>query len=480
MTSRWLIGVSVLAVVAACATNPVTGRRQVSLMSEAQEAATGRDADGQVRQEMGIYDDPALVAYVQDIGRRLAARSHRPTLEWHFSIVDEAAVNAFALPGGYIYLTRGILAYLNDEAELAGVLGHEIGHVTARHAAQQYTRAMGGTLGLLGLGIFVPAARPFGQIGEQALGVLFLKYGRDDELQADDLGAEYAAKTGYDPGAVPEFLATLGRIEEASDSRGMPNWLSTHPQAADRVTKIQQTVAALQAGGAGTTRSRDTYLQQVDRVVVGDNPRHGIVRGSEFLHPDLRFRLRFPDGWDITNGRQQVVAKQPGAERYMLLQSAPKTAGRTLDAVAVRTMSAAGFEAVDGGDTTIGGRAAYVGTWRGQAQSAGDTVARAAFIALGPEIYMLVGLAPAPVFGRAEPAFAATIASFREMSAAEAGEIRPNRLALYTARPGDTWQGIAERASRGVVKPTTLAIMNGHPTDEPPRSGERLKIVVGG
>ena len=480
MTPRWLIGAAALAVVAACATNPVTGRREVSLMSEAQETAAGRDADGQVRQEMGIYDDPALVAYVQDIGRRLAAHSHRPTLEWHFSIVDEAAVNAFALPGGYIYLTRGILAYLDDEAELAGVLGHEIGHVTARHAAQQYTRAMGGTLGLLGLGLFVPAARPFGQIGEQALGVLFLKYGRDDELQADDLGARYAAQTGYDPGAVPEFLATLGRIEEASDSRGVPNWLSTHPQAVDRVTKIQQTVTALQAGGAGTTRSRDAYLQHVDRVVVGDNPRQGIVRGSEFLHPDLRFRLRFPDGWDITNGRQQVVARQAGADRYMLLQSAPKTAGRTLDVMAVRTMGAAGFELVDGGDATIDGRAAYIGTWRGQTQSIGDTGARAAFIAVGPEIYMLVGLAPAQAFTGVEPTFTATIASFREMSVSEAGGIRPNRLALYTAQPGDTWQGIAERVSHGVVKPATLAIMNGHPTNEPPRSGERLKIVVGG
>ncbi len=153
----------------ACATNPVTGKRELSLLSEAQEIAIGQQSDAEVRRDMGVYDDPELQRYVSDIGDRLAKLSHRPHLPWQFTVVDHPAINAFALPGGYIYITRGILPYLDDEAELAGVLGHEIAHVTARHAAQQYTRATGGTLGLIALGIFVPATQPFGDLASMGL-----------------------------------------------------------------------------------------------------------------------------------------------------------------------------------------------------------------------------------------------------------------------------------------------------------------------
>ena len=190
----------VLLLAAACATNPVTGEREFVLMSEAQELALGQQADGDIQRDMGVYDDPALQEYIQDVGLSLAAVSHRPDLPWQFTVIDSPAVNAFALPGGYIYLTRGIIAYLGDEAELAGVLGHEIGHVTARHAVQSYTRAGGAQLGLVLGQVFVPQMRsnPYGLpgLGDAAgsgLGLLFLRFGRDDEIQADRLGAEYAS-----------------------------------------------------------------------------------------------------------------------------------------------------------------------------------------------------------------------------------------------------------------------------------------------
>ena len=179
---------------AACATNPVTGRREITLMSEAQEIALGKESDAQIRQEMGVYDD-ADAAALRQRHRPAAGQvvASGPNLPWQFTVVDQPAINAFALPGGFIYLTRGILPFLDDEAELAGVLGHEIGHVTARHAAQQYTRAVGGSWPGA-LGVFVPAARPFGEASQQAMGLLFLKFGRDDELQSDQLGAGYAAR----------------------------------------------------------------------------------------------------------------------------------------------------------------------------------------------------------------------------------------------------------------------------------------------
>src|SRR5262245_58913451 len=171
-------------------------------MSEAQEIALGKESDAQIRAEMGVYADPALQQYVNGIGLRLAKDSERPTLPWQLTVVDQAAINAFALPGGFIYITRGILPFLANEAERAGVLGHEVGHVTARHAARQYTRAIGGELGLGALGVFVPAARPFGQASEQVLGLLFLKYGRDDELQSDQLVARYESLESWDPAGV--------------------------------------------------------------------------------------------------------------------------------------------------------------------------------------------------------------------------------------------------------------------------------------
>jgi predicted Zn-dependent protease len=262
-------------------------------MSEAQEIQIGQEMDQQVRQEMGLYDDRELQSYVADIGLRLAKNSHRPHLPWHFAIVDVPAVNAFALPGGYIYLTRGILAYLGSEAEMAGVLGHEIAHVTARHAVQAYSRATGAQLGLIFAGIFVPQTRPFGQLAEGALGLLFLKYGREDELESDRLGAEYAAKTGWTPRAVPEFLATLARLSEATDRRGVPNWLSTHPMPEDRVARIDDVVKKLEASspGGGFAVREDEYLRRIDGIVFGDNPREGIVRGRQFLHPEMRFAM---------------------------------------------------------------------------------------------------------------------------------------------------------------------------------------------
>jgi predicted Zn-dependent protease len=469
-----------LAVAAGCATNPVTGKRELSLMSEAQEIQIGQQQDVEVRREMGVYNDRALQEYVTTLGMKLAQVSERPNLPWHFTVVDVPAINAFALPGGYIYITRGILPFLDDEAQLAGVLGHEIGHVTARHAAQQYSRATGAQLGLILGSIFVPQTRPFAQLGESGLGLLFLKYGRDDEEQADMLGVKYASTAGWDPAGVPRMLTTLARIEEASDNKGVPNWLSTHPAPADRVQKVQSAVQQAEAGAGRLTTDRDAYLRRIDGLVYGDNPDQGVVRGASFLHAGLRFAIDFPTGWEITNGQTQVVAKEPGADALMLLQLVQQAAGRSLQEVALRSMDSAGFRAASGGRTTINGLEAFVGTYQGSLQDLGRVTVRAAHIALDREVLFVAGIAPQPTYDRSEPAFVKSINSFRPLSRTEAESVRPNRIDLYTAREGDTWQSIAERAGRGVIKASTLAIMNGHSVNDQPRPGERLKIVVAG
>lgn len=480
MKLRHIVPVAILALVAACATNPVTGRRQLTLMSEAQEISIAQEADPQIKEEMGVYNDPALQDYVSEIGHRMAKISERPQLPWRFTVVDVPAVNAFAVPGGGIYITRGIMPFLDSEAELAGVIGHEIGHVTARHSAQQYTRQVTGQIGLLALGIFVPAARPFGEVSGQALGALFLKYGRDHELQADELGARYESTVGWDPAGVPAFLSTLGRLDEAAgDRRGVPNWLSTHPDPLSRVKDIQPTVAQLKAAGTDLATNRDALMRRIDGMLYGDNPEQGLARGSAFLHPGLRFRIDFPDQWEIANSPQEVVAKAPGADIFMILQLVERPQGRNIQEIALQSMGEAGFRASQGERASINGLDGFVGVYQGQIEGLGAVVTRAAHIMYDGKVYVVAGLVPAGAFQQADRAFLASIRSFRRLSAAEAEDIRPDRVDLYVVRGGDTWQSIAER-SGGAVKPATLAIMNNAQPGSPPQPGTRIKIVVRG
>jgi predicted Zn-dependent protease len=465
---------------AACATNPATGKRQVNLMSEAQEVSMGQEADAQVKKEMGVYSDANVQEYVSGIGMKLAKASERPNLPWHYTVADTPAVNAFALPGGYIYITRGILPFLNDEAQLAGVLGHETGHVTARHAAQQYTRSVGGTIGLVALGIFVPGAAQFGGLAEQGLGVLFLKYGRGDELQADQLGARYAARGSWDPAAVPEMLTTLGRLDEASgQSKGVPNWLETHPDPLTRVKDIQASVQQLSAGRTDLQRNQEALFRAVDGLIYGDNPEQGIVRGTAFLHPPLRFRIDFPNSWDIENTPEQVVAKAPGADIYMLLEQVEMPRGTGVENIARSEMQGAGFRIASGSRQQINGLDAFIGLYQGSLQGLGDVMMRAAHIVHNGNVYLVAGFSAPAAFESADSAFLSSIRSFKPLSAGEAEAVRPNRVDIYVVRQGDSWQSIAER-SGGVVKPTTLAIMNGAEPTSQPVAGRRIKIVVAG
>ncbi len=479
---RALVPLAAAAALTACATNPATGEKEISLMSEAQEIELGQQMDGQVRREMGVYDAPGLQSYVEGVGLKLAHASERPNLPWHFTVVDVPAVNAFALPGGYIYITRGILPFLDNEAQLAGVLGHEVGHVTARHAAQQYTKATGAGLGLALLGIFVPQAQPFEGVAQQALGVLFLKYGRDDELQADRLGVQYAAGAGWNPSGVASMLTTLERLDEASGSRkGVPNWLSTHPAPADRVAQIQPAIRQARAAMKGQpfVSDRADYLEHVDGIIYGDSPSQGIVRGNRFLHPALHFAVAFPQDWDIENTQSQVVAKAPERNDFMLLQLVQNPSG-SVDQIARTAMASAGFRQVNGEGTRIHGMDAYVGTYQGTMQNLGNVTVLAAHIVHDRNVYVLAGLAPPNDFQSVRGAFEQSIRSFEGLSRDEAAAIRPNRVDIYTARGGDTWQSIAERAGDGTVKPSTLAIMNDSEPARQPRPGDRLKVIVAG
>jgi predicted Zn-dependent protease len=461
-----------------CATNPVTGKREFNLMSESQEIALGQEMDPQVRRELGEYRNAELQRYVSDVASQLARHSERPNLPWAFAIVDSPVVNAFALPGGYVYVTRGLLAHLNDEAELAGVLGHEIGHVTARHAAQQYSKATGAQIGLTLGSIFFPEARPATEAAGVGLSLLFLKYGRDAELEADRLGATYAAANEWNPEGVRDLLSTLGRLGEERGKRGVPGYLLTHPEPEVRVAQIGDTIAKLEASYPNAQRvDRDDYLRRIDGLLFGDDPREGVVRGSELLHPVLRFAMRFPEGWQIDNGKERVVAKSPDADVYMLLDLV-QAQGSNIEDVAMRDMSRTGFRPMQGGVTTINGLTAFVGTYTGRMQQLGEIVARVAHVAVDRNVFRVAGIAPAGLYDRADDSFTRAVRSFRELSPSEASNIRPNAIALYTVRSGETWQSIAKGPSGGNVDAQRLATLNGLSANEQPRAGDRIKIVV--
>lgn len=466
-----------LALAVGCASNPVSGKREVSLMSEAEEIAIGRQGDAEIRREMGVYHDEDLQRYVNDIGQRLAAVSHRPNLPWTFTVVDIPVVNAFALPGGFVYVTRGLLAHLGDESELAGVLGHEVGHVTARHASQQYTRSATGSLGVLLASIFVPGVAPFSDVASIGIGTLFLKYGRDDELESDRLGVEYAAKAGWDPESVPRFLTTLSRLD-AMSARGFPTWLSTHPDPGSRVTKAAPIAAAHVAGEHA--RNRDDYLRHIDGLAFGDDPTEGVVQANRFLHPDLRIALDFPEGWDVQNSSDQVVAQLEGEKTLMLMRTADQARGSSLADGAKRHMRGLGFTLQQGAEEQVGGLDAFVGVYTGKARQVGPVRVRAAHVTVGRQVYLVAGVAPDGEFDGADTEFAATLRSFRQLSGGEAAALRANRVALYTSKAGDSWQSIAQRAGRGLVSASRLALMNGFAVNVQPPAGTRLKIVAEG
>jgi predicted Zn-dependent protease len=334
-------------------------------------------------------------------------------------------------------------------------------------------------VGLFATAILAPGGQAIAQGGGAGLGLLLLRNSRDDEAQADGLGVRYTSRAGWDPAGIPRMLTTLGRIEETSDSKGVPNWLQTHPQPEDRVQRVQVAVREAEGTAQKFTTDHDGYLKHITGIVWGDSPDQGIVRGSSFLHKGLRIAFDFPAGWSIENGQAQVAAKEPGGRSMIILEPIRRPLGRTIEDTAIISMQNAGFRHVEGGRTTVNGLEAYLGTYVGALQSVGRVQMRVLHVRNERSVYLVAGIAPIDGYPNVSGTFAKSLESFRGMSAADAERLTPNRIALYTARQGDTWQSIAERQSKGIIKATTLAIMNGHPVNDQPPPGERLKIVVG-
>ncbi len=316
-----------LTIVSGCSVNPVTGSSDLVLMSEDQEIALGRRGHQEILKKYREYNDVELSKYVQKVGERIAANSHRSDLVYRFTVLDSPEVNAFALPGGYIYVTRGILAYFNSEAELAAVLGHEIGHVTARHSVKQHSAQ---TFSSIASAVLAAGTGVRG-VGDAAnfLGTALVRgYGREHELEADRLGAAYLARTGYRPEAMLDVIRLLKNQEtfekelakaENRKPRIYHGLFSTHP---DNDTRLQSVVResrrAVQSAGSIPDR-RKIYLSQIDGMTYGDSQDQGILRGSSFYHRSLDFSLTFPANWSIKNQPNRIIAWSPKREGVLVL-----------------------------------------------------------------------------------------------------------------------------------------------------------------
>ncbi len=464
----------------ACVKNPVTGKRQLVMLSEGQEIAIGQESHEEVLAQFGRVEDDALQEYFSGIGRELARSSHRPNLPWNFVVVDSPVVNAFAVPGGYVYLTRGILEHMNNEAELAAVLGHEIGHITARHSVTQISQGQLMNLGL-GLGsIFSTRFQQVGGLAQMGLEVLMLKFSRDHEREADQLGLEYMAKCGYDPEQMSRFFQVFNDMSESSEG-AVPNWLSTHPSPPDRIQRTSQEGARLKRAAAGQSfkLNAGTFMPRLEKLAYGDNPREGFVDNGRFVHPELRFQFDIPVGWQVENTKSAVLVAEPQGGAVIQLSLASSAAGQSPSMIGRTIGNQDGTQMVSGRDEKINGKTAFTGIYRLQSDS-GILAATAAFIGHGSHIYQLVGFAPESGFSQYRRSMESALRSFRDLTDSRLLSVQPDRIKLVQARSGDTLRKLAQSMNQTRISLEDLAKLNRLSPDQALKAGTWVKLVQPG
>ncbi len=457
-----------------CAINPATGKNQLMLVSEDQGIAMGRQADTAIIASIGLYPDPALQSYVQQLGAKLAATSERPGLPWTFRVVDDPAVNAFAVPGGFVYVTRGILTHLTDEAELASVMGHEIGHVTARHSAAEMSKQQ-----LIGAGLALGSmasqtVAQYAGAASQALGLLYLKYSRDDESQADQLGLRYMTRANFDPRRMPDVFRMLDQLSAAEGGGQLPTWLASHPSPGNRVAAITAQIAALPQDFSGTVVNGDAYLRRLDGQVFGDDPREGYFQGSRFLHPALRFQLVLPEGWTTQNGKQAVIAVSPGQDGVVEVAGAQEASA---DAAARTFLAQQGITAGAPSRATIHGLATVSAPF-GAETSSGTIRGMALFVEYRGGVYGLIGYAPDARWPAYQAVVESALHSFQPLTDPAALNAQPQRVQIVKLASRTTIAALAAQRP-SPVSAATLALINQVALDTPLQAGRLVKWVVG-
>lgn len=458
-----------------CAVNPVTGKKQIVLMSEAQELAMGQEADPQIIAQYGLYEDKALQDFITQKGKALAAISHRPELDYKFRIVDSEILNAFAVPGGYVYFTRGIMASFNNEAQFTGVLGHEIGHITARHSVVQQRNAMLGQVGLIAGMVISPKLGEFAQEASQGLGLLFLKFGRDDERQADELGAEYSSKINYDAQQMADFFTTLERNSAQSGNEALPDFLSSHPNPGSRNVTVKKLAKEWQTKLNLTDPivNRNTYLKRIDGIIYGEDPKQGFVENSAFYHPVLKLQFQIPAGWQHQNSPQTFQMAPKDGKAMMMLTMAP---AKTLQEAASAVLQQNNLTVVESRETTVNGLPAITMV-ADQQQEQGTLRTLSYLIQYGGNIYALMGISNATDFNTYSQYFSNTMQSFKQLTDASKLNKKPQRVRVKTVKTASTLEQAFKTFNVPAKTYEQIAILNGMHLKDKLAAGTMIKVV---
>lgn len=457
-----------------CAVNPVTGRREFMLMSEQQEIALGKQSHPEITASYGVYSDRSLQEWFTKKGVEMTRITPRKNLPYTFSVLDSPVVNAFAVPGGYVYVTRGILGYFNDEAQFAGVLGHELGHIEARHSARQYSKIQ---LANLAIGVGSVLSEEFNRYSflvSMGTTLMFLKFSREDERQADRLGVEYSSRCGYDATRISEFFITLERMQPSGGS--LPEWASTHPNPGDRVAATRRMALEYQKANPNTryvVRS-DEYLELVNGLTFGDDPRQGYVKNGFFYQPDLKFMFPVPSGWSLTNQPNEVRMSPKKQDQAALVLRLAQ--GANLLDTSVKFASANNITITDSKQITANDLKGLATLGRITSQNQDLSIA-SYFFQMDGRIIAFHGLAPTSSFGAIEPEFAGSAMGIRRLTDKSLIDVSPDRINVRGIQRAGTLKTALQAFGVPAGKLNDLAILNGMNLEDSLKPGTKIKVV---
>ncbi|MSO66040.1 MAG: peptidase M48 [Alphaproteobacteria bacterium] len=473
---------AVLALTGGCTTNPATGGQSFTLfMSPEDEVRMGAQEHPKVIAEFGgVYDEPKVAGYVAELGGRLVANSEMPRFPFTFTVLNSPIINAFALPGGYVYVTRGLVALANNEAELAGVIAHEIGHVVARHTAQRYSQSVATQLGLGVLGAVLNNS-DLVQVAQMGGELYLLGYSREQEFEADTLGVRYMRQAGYDPQSMASFLRSLEADKNLMSrlyDRELPDGglFATHPRTADRVDRAVQ-----DAGGRGGVANRDRFLGEIAGMLYGDDPDQGFIRGTSFVHTKLRFSFQVPPGFRLVNSSKVVSARKRGAG-VIRFDSAPRERSHPDPLIYLTQVWAPRFNLQRPERIEVNGMRGATAAARisGRLDDySGPVDARLVVVqAPGNVLYRFLFLTTPAATNALRDDFQRTTYSFRLLSEAEAKNLQPLTVELVPVRPGDSQESLAARLPFDDLRVERFRVLNGLPPGVVPPPGERVKVIA--
>ncbi len=447
-------------------------------MSEAQEIAMGQEADPQIIAQFGLYEDSSIQRFIAEKGKQMVAISHRPNIAYHFRVVDSEVLNAFAVPGGYVYFTRGIMAHFNNEAEFAGVLGHEIGHIAARHSVEQQRNQILGQFGIIAGVIINPELARFAEVASQGLGLLFLKFGRDAERESDRLGVEYSTKIGYDAHEMAGFFTTLERQGTRAGSVELPDFLSTHPNPGDRNVTTNKLATEWQQKLNLTNPqvNRNEYLRKIEGLIYGEDPRQGYLENNVFYHPPLKFQFPTPQGWRYQNSPQMVqLAPADGKALLMFMLGR----GNSLQEAANNAVQQYKLKVLESRSISVNGLPALyvVADQVADQQQQASVRTMSYFIQYDNAVYHFIGVSSIADFNSYTNTFSNTMQNFRPLTDAAKLNKKADRIRIKTVANNSTLSQALQSFNMPQAKMEELAILNGMKLTDNVTKGTLIKVI---